>query len=182
MTRWVDRCVLAAAAIAALAACSRYKTTDELRAELRGEQPGQDSSFMRYPCQALTVDEFGWQLDSLDAVKYRVPPSMKVFGLKTFRHATYRSKNARNYINVSLPQQTESIYPYAKGLQRYRREVCAIRERQAVVVAGLADFNFQTTVLWEDIGDGRQMVVTATARTLPELQELRGMFFTMRFP
>jgi hypothetical protein len=167
-------------AVAALASCSRFKSTDDLRAELRGESG--DSTFMRYPCQSLVVDEFGWTLDSLDGVKYRLHPSMQRFGLKTFRDAAYRSRSNRNFLRISLPQQTASIYPYAKDLRQYRREVCSVNERAAEVVTGMRNFNFETTVLWEDIGDGRQLVATATARTLEELQVLRGTLFTMRFP
>lgn len=176
------RCgALGAAALAVVlpSSCRRFKTTDELRAELRAPS---DSTFMRHPCQSLTVDEFGWTLDSLDGVAFRLHPSMQRYGRKTFRDVTYRSRNARNWIRLELPVGYTDIYPYAQRLSRYRREDCAIRERTATVVVGLRGFDYQTTVIWSDIGDGRQLIATATGRTMEELQLLRGTLFTMRFP
>lgn len=169
-----------ALSVSLASACSRFKTTDQLRDDLRGTNG--DSSFMRFPCQSLTVDEFGWTLDSLDGVAYRLHPSLQRFGQRRINEVTYRSRNARNWLRLRLPVGFVEMYPFAQRLSRYRREDCSIRERTASVVIGMVGFDYQTTVIWQDIGDGRQLVATATARTMEELQVLRGTLFTMRFP
>ncbi|MBC7897439.1 MAG: hypothetical protein H7066_18620 [Cytophagaceae bacterium] len=106
--RWV---VLGAAApcVALISACSRFQTTDQLRDELRGT-PG-EGSFMRFPCQALTVDEFGWRLDSLDGVLFRVHPSVKQYGARSLRTVSYRSATGSDWLSISVPQQVEQFSP-----------------------------------------------------------------------
>ncbi|MBC7897440.1 MAG: hypothetical protein H7066_18625 [Cytophagaceae bacterium] len=49
-------------------------------------------------------------------------------------------------------------------------------------MTGFRGFSYETTVMWDDIGDGRQMIATASGRDLAELQVLRATLFTMRFP
>ena len=141
-----------------------------------------DTTFMRHPCQSLTVDEFGWTLDSLDGVAFRLHPSMQRYGLRTYSEVTYRSRNARSWLRLRMPVGFADIYPYAQRLQGNRRKDCSIQERTATVVVGQTNFNFETTVRWQDIGDGRRLIATATARTMEELQLLRATLFTMRFP
>ena len=104
------------------------------------------------------------------------------YGAKTYREVTYRSRNARNWLVIQLPVGYVDIYTHAQRLQQYRREECSIQDRAAAVVVGRVDFNYETTVLWQDIGDGRRLIATAKARTREDLQLLRGTLFTMRFP
>ncbi len=177
--RWA---VLGAATVcvASISGCSRFKTTDQLRDELRGTTGA--SSFMRFPCQTLTVDEFGWRLDSLDGVLFRVHSSVRQYGGRSLRNVSYRSASGSDWLSLSVPQQVEQFAPYMADLSQPHREDCSIRERTARVVTGFRGFRYETTVMWDDIGDGRQMIATVSGRDLDELQVLRATLFTMRFP
>lgn len=137
---------------------------------------------MRYPCQALTVDEFGWRLDSLDGVLFRVHSSMTQYGPRSRRAISYQSTNSRNWLSLAVPQQVEPFSRYVADLSQPLRQECSIRDRTASVVTGLRGFSYETTVMWDDIGDGRQMIATVSGRDIDELQVLRATLFTMRFP
>jgi hypothetical protein len=164
-----------------LSGCSRFKTSDELRAGMRAVDA--DSSWMRFPCQSLTVDAFGWTLDALDGIEYRVHPSLRRLDqLRTVDSRSYASRNRRLNLRVDRPIGLVNIISYSAQLAQMRREQCSIADRAATVVVGRRGLDYETSVLWDDIGDGRQLRVTARGRSLAEAQQLRATFFTIKVP
>ncbi|MFN8574791.1 MAG: hypothetical protein U0132_22240 [Gemmatimonadaceae bacterium] len=141
-----------------------------------------DDSFMKHPCQDLTVDEFGWRLDSLGPTRFRVVPEMKSVEARTFLQRHYSARDRQLYMEMELTASGSDMRQWAAGLTAALRVECDVNERLATVLVGRRDFDYETTVLWHDIGDGSQLRVTARARTLADLQRLRGTLFTMQFP
>jgi hypothetical protein len=176
--RW--RLVLLAACVGSTClACSRFKTTDQLRAELHATG---DSTWLRFPCQELVVDAFGWPRDSLEGVAYRVHPGLIRRAITQPRFRFYESRTHRQQLQIQMEAATTQIYRYTDRLNQLRVQECSIRDRVASVAAGRRDFRVETTVIWHDIGDGRSMRVTLSARSVEEAQLLRATLFTMEFP
>lgn len=141
-----------------------------------------DDSFMKHPCQDLTVDDFGWRLDSLGATRFRVVPEMKSVEGRTFLLRHYSARDRQLYMEMEVTAGGSDMRQWADGLTAALRAECSVNERLATVLVGRRNFDYETTVLWHDIGDGSQLRVTVRARTLADLQRLRATLYTMQFP
>jgi hypothetical protein len=173
--------ITAAVLASALAAgCGRFRTSEELRLSLR--EPVSDSTWMRYPCQLLVVDEFGWRADSLEGLRYHVHGSLRSRPMRHRQDRRYESRNRHRVLELRLLVTAPPIYALGTNLQQLRHAECSIAERLAYVVTGRAGFEYHTRVLWPDIGDGQSLLAVASGRTLEDVQVLRGVLFTMRFP
>jgi hypothetical protein len=164
-------------AIALVAACSHVRPPPTGQPLL-----ATDDTVMKHPCQELSVDDFGWRLDSLGTARFRVLPELKSIEGRTFLQRHYAAQDRQLYLEMELAAGGTDMRQYAEGLTAALRAECSINERFATVIVGLRDFAYETTVLWHDIGDGSQLRVTARARTLADLQRLRATLFTMTFP
>lgn len=176
---WKAVTALALAACVA-AACSGFRTSEEIRLAMRASE--RDTTWMRYPCQLLVVDEFGWRADSLDGVGYRVHSSLRRRPIARLYERRYETANRHSRLVLQIPASAPSGINLGAGLQQLRYAECSIADRIAQVVVGRAGFEFHTRVVWPDIGDGRAMVATASGRTIEEVQVMRAVLFTMRFP
>lgn len=176
---WRTVSVLALLVLAA-AACNQFRTTEEIRLAMRAGE--RDTTWLRYPCQLLVVDEFGWRADSLDNVRYRVHSSLRRRPGARLYERRYETANRHSRLFLQIPVSPPSGIELGGGLQHLRYAECSIADRLAQVVTGQAGFEFHTRVVWPDIGDGRAMVATASGRTIEEVQIMRGVLFTMRFP
>ncbi|MGQ0650588.1 MAG: hypothetical protein ACT4P7_23865 [Gemmatimonadaceae bacterium] len=161
-------------------ACHPFKTTNQLRDELRGAKA--DSSWMWLPCQELRVDEFGWTLDSLDGIAFRVHGTLRRQPVTEPRQRIFQSRDKRQTLLLQMNPSLQASYASLTRLERPRRQECSISHRVASVATGRRGVTYETTVIWQDIGDGRALRATATGRTLEEVQVLRATLFTMQFP
>jgi hypothetical protein len=137
---------------------------------------------MRNPCQFLVVDEFGWRADSIDGIAYRVHSSLRLRPTAKRHERRYESTGRHSRLMLQIPVSVPSGIDLGDGLQQLRYAECSIADRLAQVVTGRAGFEFHTRVVWPDIGDGRGMIATASGRTIDEVQIMRGVLFTLRFP
>lgn len=161
-----------------LAACSHAAIrSDEVAGAIES-----DDSVMKHPCQTLTVDDFGWRLDSLGSVRFRVYPPLKSVEARTFLQRHYAANDRQLYMEMDMAAVSSDMRPFAAGLTAALRAECSVNDRFASVIVGRRDFDYETTVLFHDVGDGSQLRVTARARTLGDLQRLRATLFTMAFP
>lgn len=172
--------VLFALAACAAGACNRFRTSEEIRMAMRAGE--RDTTWLRYPCQLLVVDEFGWRAESLDNVRYRVHTSLQRRPGARWYERHYETANRHSRLVLAIPAAPPTGIELGAGLQHLRYAECSIADRLAQVVTGRAGFEFHTRVVWPDIGDGRAMVATASGRTIDEVQIMRGVLFTMRFP
>lgn len=179
MRPWMTVIVVALAACAA-GACNRFRTSEEIRMAMRAGE--RDTTWLRYPCQLLVVDEFGWRADSLHNVQYRVHSSLRRRPGAKLYERRYETANRHSRLFLQIPVSAPSGIEMGAGLQQLRYAECSIADRLAQVVTGRAGFEFHTRVVWPDIGDGRAMVATASGRTIEEVQVMRAVLFTMRFP
>jgi len=177
--RWTTIAVLALAVCVA-GACSRFRTSEEIRLAMRAGE--RDTTWMRNPCQLLIVDEFGWRADSLDGIAYRVHSSLRRRPTAKRYERRYETADRHSRLMLQIPVSAPSGIDLGNGLQQLRYAECSIADRIAQVVTGRAGFEFHTRVVWADVGDGRAMVATAVGRTIEEVQVMRGVLFTMRFP
>lgn len=162
------------------ASCNRFRTSDEIRSAMHAGES--DTTWMRHPCQLLVVDEFGWRTDSLMGIEYRVHSSLIRRPSSRLYQRYYETRNRRNRLLLQIPISAPTGFDMGRGLQQLRFEECSIANRIASVVTGRSGFEFHTRVAWLDIGDGRPLVASATGRTIEEVQILRGVLFTLRFP
>ncbi len=161
-------------------ACNRFRTSEEIRLAMHAGE--QDTTWMRHPCQLLVVDEFWWRADSLQGVQFRVHPSLVQRGSGPYERL-YQSHNRRSGLRIYVPRGlVPNGFDMGQGLQQLRFEECSIGDRIASVVTGRSGFEFHTRVVWRDIGNGTALIATARGRSLEEVQLLRGVLFTMRFP
>lgn len=179
-TRSWKRVIVLALAVCAAGACNRFRTSEEIRLAMRAGE--RDTTWMRYPCQLLVVDEFGWRADSLDNVRYRVHSSLRRRPGAKLYERRYETANRHSRLVLQIPLSPPSGIDLSAGLQQLRYAECSVADRIAQVVTGRAGFEFHTRVVWADIGDGRAMVAMASGRTIEEVQIMRGVLFTMRFP
>lgn len=141
-----------------------------------------DASFMKNPCQDLNVDDFGWRLDSLGGVRYRVYPELKSIDARTYLTRHYAAQDRQLYLELDMTPTNSNLAQFANDLTAPLRVECAVDDRMASVLVGRRNFSYETTVLWHDIGNGNQLRVTARARTLADMNKLRATLFTMQFP
>lgn len=166
---------------ALVAGCNRFRTSEEIRLAMHAGE--RDTTWMRNPCQLLVVDEFGWRADSVMGISYRVHSSLIKRPTSRLFERRYETKNRRSRLTLQVPwTATPTAMDLGRGLQQLRYEECSIADRVASVVTGRSGFEFHTRVVWNDIGDGRPLIAVATARTIAEVQLLRGVLFTLRFP
>jgi hypothetical protein len=161
-------------------ACHRSRTSEEIRLAMRAGE--RDTTWMRNPCQLLVVDDFGWRKDSLDGITFSVHTSLRQRPTRHWYERRYESRNRHSILTLRIPTTTPTGFELGAGLQQLRFQECSIADRIAAVVTGRAGFEFHTRVVWSDIGNGRPLVAVATGRTIEEVQIMRGVLFTMRFP
>lgn len=166
--------------VAVAASCSRPRTSEGTGSEGVGTT---DSGFLSHPCQSAVVDDFGWPLDTLEGIRFRRHPSLKLDVRKTIYGATYRARDGRAALALELPVGYANIDADARAITvGFRREHCEIAERTAEVLVGRTDRWYEMVVLWSDIGDGRRFIARGYGRTPKELQLVRAALFTMQFP
>ena len=170
--------LLALSAVAV--SCSRFRTSEEIRSAMHAGE--RDTTWMRNPCQLLVVDEFFWRPDSLQRIQYKVHSSLIRRGGSSPYERRYETRNRRGRLLLTIPRQTPTGFDLGRGLQQLRFEECSIANRIASVVTGRSGFEFHTRMVWTDVGDGTPLMAVATGRTLEEVQLLRGVLFTLRFP
>lgn len=163
-----------------LGACHRNRTSEEIRQSF--QEADDDSTWMRYPCQLLVVDEFGWRADSVGPIKLRVHPSLETYrstwNLREYRTPDNRSRLSIRYDGGPAP----TINGISSDLQQRRFEECTIANRVVVVVTGRASFEYHTRMIWYDVGDEEPLIVRAVGRSTDEVQILRAVLFTMKMP
>jgi hypothetical protein len=117
-------------AIAALPACARFKTTDQIRNELLAADSTSGTRWYVEPCEVPAMDTFGWRADSLGPVRFKIPPLVRVvpnprFGERSFRYGT-------GTLNIRLAPDAGIIYQgYVYQSPRWREESCSISDRPA---------------------------------------------------
>lgn len=160
--------------------CRRHLDTDELRARLRGAEA--DSTWVRFPCQALTVDQFGWTKYEVAGLAYRVSPTITRSRWMDAHTREHWGPGRRSHMVVRVTNNPPSLADFGVGLLPRRLESCSIGDRVAEVASGHRGDRLETRLVFADIGDGRSLDVTIQARTVAEGQVLRATLFTIEFP
>lgn len=166
--------------LCSLGACHRNRTSEEIRQSFH--EPDLDSTWMRFPCQLLVVDAFGWRADSVGPIKLRVHPSLETYrsswNLKEYRTSNNRSRLWIRYDGGPAP----TINGISSDLQQRRFEECTIADRLVQVVTGRSNFEYHTRMIWYDVGDEEPLIARAVGRSTDEVQILRAVLFTMKMP
>jgi hypothetical protein len=172
--------LLVAALTLAVPGCRRFQTTDELRAKIRGESE-RTPSWFDAPCQEVVADTFGWRPDTLGRVSFRLPSVVRVRGARDFRERSYQYNRGSLYLLLT-PDAGDVFRRYSLGSDRWRHGVCSIGSRPAEVANAMEGTEYVTAVRWMEADGNLVLVAIARGRLLEEVQMMRAVLFTMRFP
>lgn len=164
------------------AACARYKTTDELRDAIRAADSSASDRWLYEPCEVPALDTFGWRLDSVAGIRFRVPSAVQSIPTPAFGERTFRQ--GRGILEMRLAPDAGLFYrSYVYQSSRWREEACSIADRAADVAVPLQKTTFATAIRWPEVpGIGGTLVAVVRARTLDEYRTLRAILFTISWP
>jgi hypothetical protein len=162
-----------------IVACSRFKTSDELRAEQRREAPP-DATWHTLPCEVPQFDDFGWRLDSVGPLKLRVPGRVRSVAASQYGTREYSYRSGHLFLWLA-PDAGEAYRGALLGTPRWREEMCSIGERPASVAMPMEKNVFATAVRWSEAARDETLVALIRARDLEDFRLLRAMLFTLRW-
>ncbi|MGQ0764595.1 MAG: hypothetical protein ACT4OZ_02900 [Gemmatimonadota bacterium] len=172
--------MVATAAAISLASCTRFKTTDELRDEMRGRETTVGMAWHIEPCEVPAFDDFGWRLDSIGPIHLRLPSSVRLVAGPTYGRRQYRYGSG--VLEFWLAPDAGELYRgrvFGTGL--WRQTACSIADRPADVGTPLQKNQFGTVVRWSEAVPDETLVALISALKLEELRMLRAVLFTLRF-
>lgn len=180
-TQSLVRALLAALGVSlALSACSRFRTTDEIRDEMRARDTAIGATWYIEPCEVPSFDDFGWRLDSIGPIQLRLPPAVRLVAGQSYDRREYRY--GAGVLQLWLAPDAGELYRgRVFGSAVWRQTSCSIADRPADVGTPLQKNQFGAVVRWSEAAPDETLVALISALRLEELRLLRAVLFTLRF-